>query len=104
MFLKRNKKNINIFWLLKKKFCCLRIFFFLIYFFQKKKRNLSGIPSECQTVWIQIRPDVLSGLIWVQTVCTGYQQMTKIATNGEKLIIYDFFSFIAISEAMLSVI
>ena len=29
----------------------------------------SGIPSECQTVWIQIRPDVLSGLIWFQTVC-----------------------------------
>ena len=24
---------------------------------------LSGIPSECQTVWIQIRPDILSGLI-----------------------------------------
>ena len=26
-----------------------------------------GIPSECQTVWNQIRPDDLSGLIWVQT-------------------------------------
>ena len=26
-------------------------------------------PSECKKVWIQIRPDVLSGLIWVQTVC-----------------------------------
>ena len=43
-------------------------------FFSKK--NLSGIPSECQTVWIQIRPDVLSGLIWIQTVCKGYQQTT----------------------------
>ena len=31
-------------------------------------KNISGIPSECQTVWIQIRPYVLSGLIWVQTV------------------------------------
>ena len=96
MFLKRNKKNINM-WI---------FFFFNLLFQKKKKKNLSGIPSECQTVWIQIqiRPDVLSGLIWVQTVCTGYQQMTKVATNREELIIYDFFSFIAISEVMLSVI
>ena len=47
------------------------------------KKNLSGIPSECQTVWVQIRPDVLSGLIWVQIVCKGYQQMTKVATSRE---------------------
>ena len=32
----------------------------------------------CQTVWIQIRPDILSGLIWVQIVCTGYQQTTLV--------------------------
>ena len=32
------------------------------------RKILSVIPSECQTVWIQIRPDILSGLIWVQTV------------------------------------
>ena len=37
---------------------------------------LSGIPSECQIVWNQIRPDFMSGLIWVQTVCKSYQQMT----------------------------
>ena len=30
-----------------------------------------GIPSECHTVWIQIMADILSGLIWVQTVCKG---------------------------------
>ena len=33
-------------------------YFKLPFFFQKKKKkekkNLSGIPSECQTVWIQI--------------------------------------------------
>ena len=28
------------------------------------KKNLSGIPSESQTVWIQIRPDKMSGLTW----------------------------------------
>ena len=36
----------------------------------------------CQTVCIQIRPDSLSGLIWVQTVCKGYQLTTKVATRG----------------------
>ena len=55
-------------------------FFFKINFF---KINLAGIPSECQTVWIKIRPDILSRLIWIQTVCKGYQQMTKVATSGE---------------------
>ena len=40
------------------------------------RKILSGIPSECQTDWIQIRPDVLSGLIWVQSVCKSYQQTT----------------------------
>ena len=69
---------------------------FKINFFKKKKKNLSGIPSECQTVWIQIRPDVLSGLIWIQTVCKGYKQMTKVATSGlnsaeDKLIFFLIF-------------
>ena len=36
----------------------------------------SEIPSECQIVWNQIRPDILSGLIWLQTVCKSYQQTT----------------------------
>ena len=49
-------------------------------FFQNKlfRKNISGIPSECQTDWIQIKPDILSGLIWVQTVCKGYQQTTLV--------------------------
>ena len=53
--------------------------FFLIFFFQNQlfQKILSGIPSESQTDWIQIRPDILSGLIWVQSVCKGYEQ-TKL--------------------------
>ena len=39
----------------------------------------------CQTVWIQSRPDVLLGVIWVQTICKGYQQTIKVATGGEKV-------------------
>ena len=52
--------------------------FFQSYLFQK---NLSGTLSERQTVWIQIRNDVLSVLIWVQTVCIGYQRATKVVAN-----------------------
>ena len=51
-------------------FRLLIVFFFQNHLFRK---NLSGIPSECQTVWIQIRPDILSGLIRVQSVWKGYQ-------------------------------
>ena len=52
-------------------FCRLQIFFKIIYFekfFQEYHHS--------QTVWIQIRPNILSGLMWVQTVCKGYQQTT----------------------------
>ena len=34
--------------------------------------------SECQTVWIQIRPDIFSGVILVKMVCKGYQQKTLV--------------------------
>ena len=45
----------------------------------------SGIPSECQIVLVQIRPGVLLGLIWVQTVCKSYQQTTL----GDKKLILE---------------
>ena len=53
-------------------------FFVVCWFFQNQffRKILSGIPSECQTDWIQIRPNILSGLIWVQSVCKSYQQTT----------------------------
>ena len=34
--------------------------------------------SECQTVWIQISPNKVMGLIWIHTVCKSYQQMTLV--------------------------
>ena len=49
-------------------FCRLSIFFQNQLF----RKIISGIQSEFHTVWIQIRPDFLSGLILVQM----YQQMT----------------------------
>ena len=32
---------------------------------------------QCQTVWIQIRHDKMSGLIWVQTVCKPFTDDTR---------------------------
>ena len=46
--------------------------FFKINFFEKFFQEY----DQCQTVWIQIRSDILSDLIWVQTVCESYQQTT----------------------------
>ena len=55
---------------------CLQIFstFFFQIFFQ-----------EWQTAWIQIRPDILSGLMWMPAVCRGYQQPTKFAASSQKV-------------------
>ena len=39
---------------------------------------LSGKPPECYTVWIQIRSELLSGLIWVQAVSNSYQMTTLV--------------------------
>ena len=38
--------------------------------------TFSKMQLKNQTVWIQIRPDILSGQIWVQTVCKNDQQTT----------------------------
>ena len=44
-----------------------------------------SIPSGCQTDWVQMRPDILPGLIWVQTVCKGYQQIPKLPLADKEL-------------------
>ena len=48
----------------------------LLIFFQNElfRKLLSEIPLEFQPVWIQFWPVILSGLIWAQIVCKGYQQ------------------------------
>ena len=48
-------------------------------FFQNQlfRKIISGMSSECQTDWIQIRPNILSDRIWVQIVCKSYHQMTQ---------------------------
>ena len=50
------------------------------------KKILSGIESECQTGWIEMRPSILLGLIWVQTVAKDYQQRAKSSLANKMLI------------------
>ena len=58
---------------------CYACFFVVCYFLFKTTLNFSGIPSKCQTVWIQIKPNILSCLIWVQLICKGYQRPTLVS-------------------------
>ena len=68
----------------------------------KLVKFLSGTLSECQRVWIQIRTDVLSVLIWIQTVCKGYQQVTKFAaSNLNDCLTYLHASEVLLEDAML---
>ena len=59
-------------------FYCHLLTFFQINFFKK-------IFQEHYQNWVQIRTDIMSVLIWVQTVCKGYQQTTKVATNRKRV-------------------
>ena len=48
---------------------------------QHIRKGLLWKPSECQKVWIQIKTDILSDLIWVQTVYKNYQQTTLVGKD-----------------------
>ena len=41
--------------------------------------------SEGQTVFVQIRPDVLLSLIWVQTAYKGYRQTTLVGKEVTRI-------------------
>ena len=40
-----------------------------------------------------VGPNILSGLTWVQTVCKGYQQTTRVVTSGERELILSLAEF-----------
>ena len=46
-------------------------------FFNNSFRNTIIVSSA----WIQIRTDILLVLIWIQTVCKGYQQKIKVTVS-----------------------
>ena len=73
---------------------CSCFYFRLLTFFKMKflRINHPGPPSECQTVWIQIKTDILLVFIWVQNVCKGYWQTTKLSTGMQRVITGKYFS------------
>ena len=55
----------------------------MIFFSSKVFENFFQIPSVSNSLDPQIRPNISSGLIWVQTVCKSYQQTALV---GEELL------------------
>ena len=65
--------------------------FFVTWFFQNQffwKKLGIHVPSECQTVWIQIRPNILSGsklfakVIWQQKTPVGKELISNLPTSN----------------------
>ena len=53
------------------------------------KKKINCIEKiEWQTIWIQIKPNIFSGLIWVQTDCKGYQQMSLVGKEFKTVYIW----------------
>ena len=64
---------------------CRLLFIFQNHLFRKLFQEYL---HSVKTVQIQIRPDISSGLFWIQTVCNGYQQTTLV----NKELKYSWFS------------
>ena len=73
---------------------CSCFYFRLLTFFKIKflKINHPGPPSESQTVWIQIKTDILLVFIWVQTVCKRLLTDDKLSTGKQRVITGKYFS------------
>ena len=72
-------------------------------FFQKYHQ------STCQTDWIQIRPDILLGLIWVQSVCKDCEQpsselLAKLELEDLKLILIERTGFAGLGMWLVLVV
>ena len=57
--------------------------FFQNYLFQKFFQNTVSVSNGLNPD--QDQSDILSVLIWVQTVCKGYQQTIKVAASKERV-------------------
>ena len=59
--------------------CCPQIFF-KIYFF---KKIFQEHYQSVKQFWIKIRTNILPALIWVLTVCKGYQQTARLTADDK---------------------
>ena len=74
---------------------CSCFYFHLLSFFKIKflKINHPGRPpSECQTVWIQIRPTFCWSSSGFKLFAKGYWQTTKLSTGMQRVITGKYFS------------
>ena len=74
-------------------------YFGLLTFFKIKFLKIihPGPPSECQTVWIQIKTDILLVFIWVQTVCKRLLADDKIIHwHAKSTLVFNILSHIGI--------
>ena len=55
-----------------------------------RMRRVESEHNQCQTVWIKIRTDILWVLIWVHSVCKGYQQTAKIAASEKRTFFHEY--------------
>ena len=64
-------------WVVFHAFCHL-LNFFKFNIFERFFQDAFGVSNSFdQKVWNQIRPDILSGLIWFQTFCKSFQQTAR---------------------------
>ena len=74
----------NACWVIFPCFCCpLLIFFSKLTFLKIFSERYQSVRQFGSKSGLTDRTYVLSVLIWVQTVCKGYQQMTKVAASKE---------------------
>ena len=73
---------------------CSCFFFRPLTFFKIKflKINHPGPPSECQTVWIQIKTDILWSSSGLKLFAKCYCQTTKLSTGMQRVITGKYFS------------
>ena len=76
-------------WVISHAFVVIWLFFKINFF----KKILSGTLSEYQTIWTQIRTDILSVLIWDQTVCKGlvHRKGKKDSARKERVKFFEYF-------------
>ena len=73
---------------------CSCFYFRLLTFFKIKllKINHLGTPSECQTVWIQIKTTFCWSSSGFNLFAKGYWQTTKLSTGMQRVITGKYFS------------
>ena len=69
-------------WVIFYTFCCLLIFFKITFF-----KNLFQEENYQRVKWFESRSGttLMLVLIWLQTVCKGYQETTKVPASNERV-------------------